>query len=1141
MNFNDPKDLKSSLYKIKDFDKLDPFLIAINSPYDHWMYISSTGCLTAGRQKPEYSIFPYVTDDILHRNNHFTGPVTIIKVKSEKKNVIWYPFSNRYREFDKQRNLYKNSLGNVFLIEEVNHTLKLTFHYSWHSSKEYGFIRKAYLINDSDNDIDVELIDGFRNLMPSGVELRTQQEMSNLANAYKVSEFDEKLNCSFHYLNALLMDKPQPGENLYANIAWSHSTSSNKVSVNEKVIEKFLNGTPFKEEHKLMGKPGSYLINFSDNISPGEKIYWYTVVDVKKSQVDIEDLTYRISTLKNLGDSLDNSIVESYFNFEHVIGTGDGFQCTNYNINDLHHTANVTYNVLRGGTFKYNYNIEKGHIKSFLIRRNNKIYEMCKNDIDTLPSDFDINYLIGFADKKNVPSLSRLCREYLPLYLGRRHGDPSRPWNHFNIKTNDTGGSSILYYEGNWRDIFQNWEALGISYPNAWESMVSIFLNATTLDGYNPYRITSHGIDWEIIDKDDSWSNIGYWNDHQIIYLLKLLEHFYSFNQTKVINLFNKRIFSHANVPYKIKSFNDIRRNPKDTIDFDYKLNTSIVSLDEIIGSDGRLILNDKKEVYHSSMCEKMLILSLAKICNHVPGAGIWLITQRPEWNDANNALVGNGASMVTVYYLRRFLAFFLNLIDRNNNSEILFSLEVWNWFEATSKVIQKLDLARSNHFKDGGRMDYVSQLGKIYEEYRTSTYGVGFSGLCKGNLKEVKVFLQIIISDIDKTIQSNQQKSGLFETYNTINIDVDNNKIDVEAMELMLEGQVAGLSLGLSDATEVITIVEEMLKSPLYREDMKSFILYPTKNTIPFLERNIISSDLIKKSKLLMILLRDCNNSIIEKDVSKNNRFNPNIRNRFDLENILELLQSEEQYQELVNKEKNLLIDIFEETFNHRNFTGRSGTMFSYEGIGSIYWHMVSKLLLAIQENFFKCRQDKDTSSKKLAKLGQLYYKVKDGLSSSKSPEEYGAFPFDPYSHSPSHSGAQQPGMTGQVKEEIITRFGELGYFVKDGCISFDNSLLKENEFLIQDKDFMFYNVLHNRIILRVKRGQLAFTICQVPVVYTLVDGKEKIEIIFNEKSKRIHSGKILDLDISKSIFDRTNEIKQIQLYLNRSKLLDN
>jgi hypothetical protein len=32
--------------------------------------------------------------------------------------------------------------------------------------------------------------------------------------------------------------------------------------------------------------------------------------------------------------------------------------------------------------------------------------------------------------------------------------------------------------------------------------------------------------------------------------------------------------------------------------------------------------------------------------------------TQRPEWNDANNALVGKGLSVVTVAYLRRFIAF---------------------------------------------------------------------------------------------------------------------------------------------------------------------------------------------------------------------------------------------------------------------------------------------------------------------------------------------------------------------------------------------------------------------------------------------------------------------------------------------------
>ena len=57
------------------------------------------------------------------------------------------------------------------------------------------------------------------------------------------------------------------------------------------------------------------------------------------------------------------------------------------------------------------------------------------------------------------------------------------------------------------------------------------------------------------------------------------------------------------------------------------------------------------------------------------------------------------------------------------------------------------------------------------------------------------------------------------------------------------------------------------------------------------------------------------------------------------------------------------------------------------------------------------------------MKKLGQLYYDIRGGLSAAKTPEEYGAFPYDPYSHTPDNSGAQQPGMTGQVKEEIITR----------------------------------------------------------------------------------------------------------------------
>ncbi len=60
----------------------------------------------------------------------------------------------------------------------------------------------------------------------------------------------------------------------------------------------------------------------------------------------------------------------------------------------------------------------------------------------------------------------------------------------------------------------------------------------------------------------------------------------------------------------------------------------------------------------------------------------------------------------------------------------------------------------------------------------------------------------------------------------------------------------------------------------------------------------------------------------------------------------------------------------------------------------------------------------------------------MRDGLGYRKGAADWGAFPADPYSHTPGEGGAQQPGMTGQVKEEILTRWGELGLRVRHGKV---------------------------------------------------------------------------------------------------------
>ena len=71
--------------------------------------------------------------------------------------------------------------------------------------------------------------------------------------------------------------------------------------------------------------------------------------------------------------------------------------------------------------------------------------------------------------------------------------------------------------------------------------------------------------------------------------------------------------------------------------------------------------------------------------------------------------------------------------------------------------------------------------------------------------------------------------------------------------------------------------------------------------------------------------------------------------------------------------EDKNVILEIYEDIFNHKAFTGRSGTFFGYEGLGSIYWHMVSKLRLAVYECCIKAIQDQESETTSWKAIGAL------------------------------------------------------------------------------------------------------------------------------------------------------------------------
>lgn len=74
---------------------------------------------------------------------------------------------------------------------------------------------------------------------------------------------------------------------------------------------------------------------------------------------------------------------------------------------------------------------------------------------------------------------------------------------------------------------------------------------------------------------------------------------------------------------------------------------------------------------------------------------------------------------------------------------------------------------------------------------------------------------------------------------------------------------------------------------------------------------------------------------------------------------------------------------------------------------------------------------------------------------------------------------------MTGQVKEEIITRFAELGILPEDGRLTFDPSIVQPEEFLTEPDTFRFVRPSGESEELSLEPGALGFTVCQTPVIY--------------------------------------------------------
>ena len=1119
-------------YQIANYDHMKDFFISVVSDSNHWLFISTRGGLSAGRINPDNAIFPYYSDDKISDGSPYTGSRTLALVTSDNKTSLWEPFSEQYDGiYNITRNLYKNVIGDKLIFEEINHDLAVTFRYAWRTSDKFGFVKSSTLSNNSDSAVNIEIVDGIENLLPYGVEPDVQNSLSCLVDAYKKNELQADSGLGLYTMSSILVDRAEPSEALSATTVWSTGLNNAKKLISSIQLDRFRQGLDLEQETDVRARRGAYFVNAEIDLAAESEKSWSIVADINQGPADVKNLIAFLDADSNIAAEIEADIALGSKNLSRIVGVSDGLQVTEDKLSANHHFSNVLFNVMRGGLFVDNYEVPKSDLINFVKGFNRKIFSQFENFFNGLDNTFHYSDLIQAATEQGDAGLQRLCFEYLPLSFSRRHGDPSRPWNKFSINVKKEDGSQLLDFQGNWRDIFQNWEALSFSIPNFIESMICKFVNASTADGYNPYRITKSGIDWEKSDPSDPWANIGYWGDHQIIYLQKFLEFSNDYHPGTLSNFLTQDLFCYANLPYRIKGYQDLLKDPHNTIDYDDDVELLIDQRVEEVGADGRLVWDNQGSVYNVNLTEKLLVTVLAKLSNLIPEGGIWMNTQRPEWNDANNALVGFGVSMVTLYYTRRYQQYLLDLFSAVDFDEVSVSQEVADLLASIHSTFESNKHLLAGKISDADRKKILDSLGVAATVFRSDIYTKNFSGdRAQVKTSDLIAFFETSLEYIDHTIRANRREDGLYHAYNLMTASEDG--VAVTHLYEMLEGQVAVLSSGYLSPEESLDVLVALRKSSVYTARQHTYLLYPDRELTRFVDKNIIPSEQVDRSELLKTLLSDGDTSLIEADTQGGYHFNGGFNNVDSAKAAMQSLKAD-GYEALVEKDQVLIEEIFEGIFNHRQFTGRSGGMYAYEGLGSIYWHMVSKLLLAALESFRK-GAELGTDATVMGKLADCYFDIRAGIGFNKTPANYGAFPTDPYSHTPGFAGAKQPGMTGQVKEEVITRLMELGVIVAKGCITFNPFILRKAEFLSTADTLVYFDVKGSEKNVALAKGQLGFTYCQVPVVYGLATGSDtSIVVSYADGTQNTIAGNTIDAETSLQIFDKKGSVTQIDVLL--------
>jgi hypothetical protein len=458
-------------------------------------------------------------------------------------------------------------------------------------------------------------------------------------------------------------------------------------------------------------------------------------------------------------------------------------------------------------------------------KENNLIIKEIKSNAFCLSGQPQFDNYLGSTYLDNIlrggfpyqPKNSKVCPYYI---FSRKHGDPERDYNYFNLSP-----SYFSEGQGNYRDVNQNRRLDLFFKPSLGKANICYFLNLSQIDGFNPLVVKGQKLYFEanqakkilkqyniikkkfqhlmtkgfylgeffdllipedgVTDKEGLVLSLlkeakrkpqashgeGYWIDHWR-YNIDLIENFLILFPDQLEDLFFNTEFTFFDDKYKVKPRNQryvLRRGKVyqgESIEVDSKKSKEL----KLRKDNQNLLRNDKNKVYKTHLVEKLLVLILNKAASFDPdGLGLEMEADKPGWCDSVNGLPALfGSSLCETFELKRAALLLKNALAQSQSQPIQLSQTVYDFFNSLDKLITSYNRDASKN-KD---FTYWDKSNKLKENFRkNSLYRISAK---KSNLGIFKLnkFLDNLIKKIDSGLnRAKDKKTKLYPTYFTYQV----------------------------------------------------------------------------------------------------------------------------------------------------------------------------------------------------------------------------------------------------------------------------------------------------------------------------------------------------------------------------------